>query len=744
MRRSLTGSLDAGSSNRSDIQRIATFQTLAAGIMGKQEFIDVALFFGYLIKKAASYQNKTYILCFITRRCHVLWGIFYDYFMACKDTMKLDASESPVFEEIKPMMEDFLNIDLEMVQQHSVTDTNLSSQFETLKEYFEQRKQELHIMIVDELLIHGRALNLFLSTLEQNLLDGIQDPTEADFIRSKFLNSIHLYGYTRNDDVLLLLPRYRECLTVSKIRSKVSWRDLSARFARLIAVSSVNNVAYSWSIRTPVLEDKERSYPLYDNIYDVFHHYRTGIQDTLEDNFIYLYPSDSCVKAICTVRSKRSLLPLCTGKFPCESYQMYVPYIILDGLSIENIQRLHQRIIQDIENSSNLKIAGIFKRSGNFIQNVENVPQKYYRWLAETNELVLSYLLFRKFAKQVWGYTNEQISQLSEYIDYQQLCRNYNWIEIDGDDIRIDKTGEFLKDIWLWNPPDELFDEYMELLLDGTEPFWNGETFGPSDYLDSNKHVLCEEGQKGKDNPIAIAVLDVIAEIGVEAEENAHSRLTSNIEISDELLSSWGTMDSIKRFLFKCQESFSEYSNYQEGIPAAADLYQVSSVLLQAMDLGLVGMNPLYGQISPEKSSFESLFTMIKAGEQALFILPNRFREFIAVLLKMEERWGENREDFKIDIQRFSLEYCKKNKGIDESSSILELSTKPLLNSLLRFMESIWRSGQSIAEWDFALFRTQGLMCPAPWDPTKVLLPAAMYAKEQLKQQDNLTIYSTV
>ena len=72
MRRSLTGSLDAGSSNRSDIQRIATFQTLAAGIMGKQEFIDVALFLAILSKKLRAIKIK-----------HIYYVLLRDAVMCC-------------------------------------------------------------------------------------------------------------------------------------------------------------------------------------------------------------------------------------------------------------------------------------------------------------------------------------------------------------------------------------------------------------------------------------------------------------------------------------------------------------------------------------------------------------------------------------------------------------------------------------------------------------------------------------
>lgn len=100
MQRLQPNGLDTNMPNRDAIQKIATFQTLASGIIGKQEFVDVALFFGSIIKKCMDYEIKRCLLCFITRRCHVLWGIFYDYFVACKEsTISLDLSDSPIFEE---------------------------------------------------------------------------------------------------------------------------------------------------------------------------------------------------------------------------------------------------------------------------------------------------------------------------------------------------------------------------------------------------------------------------------------------------------------------------------------------------------------------------------------------------------------------------------------------------------------------------------------------------------------------
>lgn len=714
------------------INSVATFQARASQVLGEQEFIQVASFFCDVIQKCADFQQEPYLVAFITRRCGILFKIFLEYFEACLEAIRTNHWEAE--ENMRSIMDQLKDINLQAFEQRCVTDTNLLSLSVEMIEYYQKYHKHINLIVVDELLIHGRALNLFLMDLEKKVLQQLNMDDEQG--SQQFLKHLFLYVFTQSSDVLLLLMRYRECLYSYRILERVAWRDLSARFARLIAVSPVNNASYSWSVRVPLMQEQE-GYPLYEQQCGSFCYYLTGIQSTREDNFIYLYPSASCTKAICTVRTKRSLIPFCGGSYANKKSQLYVPYIMLDHLSMENIVKLHRKIIEDVTKSAMASFDKILTRSERYSQQMEQDPKKCYRWLAETNELILSYLLFRRFAKQVLKLTEDEMEQYAQYVDWGLLSWNYKWIE-SGDDeqLKIYDAKEELRNIWKWRPEENLLEEYLDILLKDVPPIWEGEIFGPVQYLNAGQNKMyC----KNVDDPVVVAVHDAISQIGYEVEKNAYERFISGAMFNDKALSHWGEYYSIRDFLLECKNTFEDYPQYYEGPPVAADLYQVLAVILQSMDLGLIGMNPLYGQVSHQTNQEEQFYTMLKAGEQALFIWPIRYQKFIPTLLEMIEKWSGKAEDIKIDLARFAQAYTER---VSETlSNYMESDADKLFCQLWRFLKILDTSGLTLKEWRFRLCRTQGLDTQAPWDAQMTIENSDIMVKDWLEQRKSLNIY---
>lgn len=729
----LTNWHDRCQDHSNPLENLKNFETYAIQILGEQEFIHLASFWVDIIQKTLNFGEEPYLVAVITRRCGILFHIFLEYFKECQELGEVLITQSENCAEDRPFLDALKKVDLGEFEKRCVTDTNIMSLSTEIVSYYHKYQKHINVIVVDELLIHGRALNLFLTDLEKRVLQQLDMESEQG--SQQFLEHLLLFVYAQSRDVLLLLVRYRECLYTRKLLERQAWRDLSARFARLVAVSPVNNACYAWSICAPVEEGTR--YPVYQKQYGEFRYYLTGLHSTREENFIFLYPNATCVKAIGTVRSKRSIIPFCSGEHAGKCSQMYVPYMIFDHLSLENILRLHNRIVEDAEQNSRASFCGLFKRNDVFAQKIRETPGKYYRWLAETNELILGYLLFCRFAKRVFAWSDAQIEQYGQYVDMEVLSWDYKWLESVGNgSLQVHDVKEDLKNIWKWHPADSLLEEYLELLLEDIPPIWDGAVFGDVKNWKAEENELCGKEQ---DHSIAIAVQDAISQIGFSTEKTAYERFNSGAMFNDKMLSYWGEYYSIRDFLLECKKIFDEYGKYYTRTPAAADLYQVMAVVVQAMDLGLIGMNPLYGQISHETNGESQFYTMLKAGEQALFIWPTRYQKFIPTLMEMSEKWGGKLGEIRIDLARFSRAYVE-NMGEIEQQKV-ETEAVHLFSQLWRFLNTLHESGLTLREWTFRMYRTQGLDTKEPQDYDSPICNSEVMMEDWMAQRRSLNIY---
>lgn len=665
-----------------------SIEAFSREIMGVEEFEMLARYFVSIFSIAVQKkrEKKPFFVVFITRRCYVLFQVFERVFK------ERDTQGTRAWERLRSLCPEAVALGLEwkdcaeLIRYHFITDINLLTQSRSIAQYFANTGVFPSLVVCDELLIHGRTINSFLNEFEKELLKNLQLIGQEETLPlqlklgEKLIQALQLYVYARNDGVMLLLPRYCSALHVfRKQMDKNKWRALSMYFSRLISASPVNNAAYAWNFGEKLTDQSVKlPYPV-----NGFECCETEIYKGFrQTTFVMMYDRGHGTQAICTVRAKESL-----NLYQRHIHRMFVPYILYDRVSYKNVMRLHFTLCEDIRRDASLndrqKAAILsFLTQRDAIREPEDIRQNRisYQWLAQTNELLLSCLLMREYLRAS-QYSNDAASEwMARHVDMEALVRNY--MRMDGAELKAnpDETAWDLKAIFYWRPREDAFRRYLDLLTEGAQPFWMGEKFGNGT---PKKEDFC------KDTVAADAVLDVIANLGHEVERDAYEYGSANVFFDESALKAWNRPFSMGRLLKECQRAFE--SPVRTG-DSAATLTQVTALIVQAMDLGLIGMNvALQNGDQAGTGLGGEVYTQVKAGEQALFIHPIRYAQMNSTLRMIEEKCDDLQDLLELEVFLFAKAVQKRFPGQE---------TQNLAGRLRKYMDDLRDSGQTLSEWE--------------------------------------------
>lgn len=658
-------------------------------LMGKKEAENFMHFFLSLCFLCIQYlkENRAFVLALITRRCHVLFEIFWRI-----------VHENGFWKKVQSgyFGTEFKDLTLEKLDDiylnYFITDNALLASADQLAKFYDQNKDLPELIIVDELLIHGRALNHFLLELEKKLADAIQRQTrnaeEGKKIAAKVEEKLHLKIFAKNKSVLLLLFRYAKEGRLDCFREYDAdkWKTLSLHFARVVSIAPVNNVAYAWSFEIGEnLQKRLSSLPCGSGF--AFQRVETEIRGYKQTTDLLLYPSKEDPKVLFTVRGKKSLASFSDGK-----NGLYVPYIIYDQLQWEGVWNLHQRICEDLlaylkpEQGSVLSFFrgdDLFGKGG----PTEEVARSYYRWCVQTNDLVLNALMMRTWMERYCGLSPSEQDEMIASIDWSQVSRNYHRLIAEKSSLKVQNSEKALRDLWEFVESiplkTDLLSSYLDVLTRGA-----GSVL-PDGWKSDRNHAE-EENWK---NHLECAVQQAIYEIGLDAEKNAYDRYGSGLAFSERTLANWGDHYSLQDIIVKCIQ---EYTT--DGVITGSEMEYLLALITQAMDLGHVGMEPLYGEKSYRADTEENVYTQVKAGEQSLFIVPFRYRNYLPVLSLIEKIYQDNWEDEYLEISRFV-------RRLKSAGKVSEENEKKLCDELQNFVKGLYLSGQTVSIWnDVQLF----------------------------------------
>lgn len=661
MNQEMRGTDEATQSTPEDLIQVQKLESLARKILGEDIFKRFVTFLLKLFYMAADFEREQ--LCFlvavITRRCHVLLDVFLQIFE------EDDEDGTKAWYRLRKYYEPLDEMDMSwakcqaLCREYFVTDTALLSFSDSLAKYFYRHRRFPRLIICDELLIHGRALNDRLLRLEESvskeyrkLMPDREKAISDQLIKAELSQALTLYIFTKNDDITLLLPRFCMALKVFLPHMpKDKWRALSMYFSRLISIANVNNVSYSWSfIKCYRANEIRRSYEPAS-----FRNYTTKMNDCDLRTWLVFYPKAEYVKAVCTIREKDSWAISHGNKF-----HMYVPFIMYDRTSYSSALRLHDELIRDIKFDRKLESAAqenLLKLLGRYPDDL--FDSQHHRWLTQTNDLFLSYLLMRRFLSEA----NAGDAILQQYAE-DQLARNFVTVSDTVDApfrLEAEKIRLYLNSILAWKPENGALERYLDILTAESKPLW------------TVRHFI---EQSGNDERVENAVLDAIAELGLQAERNAYEYRNTGSFFGDNALSSNGISVSIGELIRECV--------YRLGDNSQVDLGKIIAYITHAMDLGLLGMT---AEISRDQS--EQVYPDVKAGEQALFIHPLRYCKYNEALEMIEQKYRNQVRLMEEEVLLY-VDALRKNGLVDNAH---------LAKELVAYMREIQLSGQSLSEW---------------------------------------------
>lgn len=638
----------------------AALEEAARHILGKY-YEDIAAFF--LSAYSCCYHqemqniNGTFTpikIAFVTRRSNVLMSIFsqiFCYYSCISKEKRPSFFQS--FASACVSMHDVSTVLCHIETRYFITDSALLAQSGEIADYYISHRRLPYIVIFDELLLHGRALNNLLMRLELSLKERVErqlnpcTPEDIDHLSESFAHAIKVRIFVQSDESLLLSARYQQHIFTTRTRSLLKIRDFSKRFSALVAVAFQNNVAYSWTLRIPYCckytEVLQTRLPFLNGFFPRI----TSIQWNEIINYLLPYPNPSQPKAICSIRWRHS----CLNTQKADNMLMIVPFIVFGKIPYNNLLRLHGRLIQDLK-ELNLQFLTAQDRY------LEDNRGFYARWIAETNNLVLNALLCRRFL-QACHIDDMQVSPA----DLRFMARNFASFSLEGSSVI-----QELERLWQWAGEQCAglqLESYMDLLLEDVPPLWTCEA---SHMHEEPLELHGEEGQA-----LLRAVEDAIISIADETELHAYRKSHSSFFLNDETLSNWGKYYSIDEILQKSISSFGQACSLSQR-------FSILAYIFHEMDLGIIGMNPIY---IPESAQ---VYTATRAGEQALFLEPMRYQNFIPVLLEILRRCDRYHLNLYKELQYFM--------------TLIENGSSELTNCLYDFILKSEKMGGGLCNWD--------------------------------------------
>ena len=662
--------------------------TLAERVLSEGISDRIGLFFADVLNIAKNIlldeNARPVLIAVITRRCFVMFFSFYEILLWCIDHPDAKCPEpwkKYTLEELKGLAEVFRNC--------IITDNAAWAMAYDMVRQYKETGVFPQIIAVDELLFHGRALNRFLFGLEQRLLHAtslynIKSPatmTNANWIQSVFLQNLFIRVANRSIGKSVLLRRYQANLFENNPDTELAieaWRNSSIAYAQYVSICGVNNTGFTLGAAVSSTQDSAPS-----SSSGRFTRVRTKLQNIEQDTWLYFYPSAENPRLVCTVRRKQSQ--------NTETKNLYVPYLILDHVLPEQLREVHRQLLQEALAQNKLKIAALLGQiDAALYQKDAGQIELIVPWLSQTADLVLTSWLMKRFLREVRGASEDAIQSVwKDAINWGQLAANFR--RFPSAHAAPDETIDALMELWSWEPANSL-EAYFDVYIANAASI-------KVDWMDCQK--VNSETELGENSALVQCLEDTIAKVGLEAERNAYTLYGSGLVFSDEALSNWGDNHSLDTLLEKLRIQTQAYTDVLDGV----NLYEAVAIIVQAMDLGLLGMNTILDKQPCEDrvryaSKQRELYTRQRAGEAALFLLPIRYRNLLPVLSEIQEKRKEDFDGAAFDITRFVNSLIT-----EEPAQVIpitnDISMRPtqLKRSLCSAYEMLVQGGQQFREW---------------------------------------------
>lgn len=352
------------------------------------------------------------------------------------------------------------------------------------------------IAVIDDILIHGRAINAFLLRVEERIIRCLRD-LGYEFndveVREELPKTLDIRVYYQNTCPSVVLERYRSKIRSDRTESPILWRDLSNRISLLLSEAGIANASF---ILSSVVSEHE-----IPTASAGYRRIATRYEGTEEILFLKKKVFGAGVKAIFTVR----VLPVSdTGS------RRMIPFVFLSEIGAENRRLLWDSVCEKLLDTQFREVIRAFRRGNRRTQD-------------EFCSLVLSQSMLQSFLKEC-GLDNGAL--LYDQQEIYKIAHNYGNTQPVCDLID-----------YIWKTPVFTAEELDQLLYRVTV----------------QEKVLCRNDDAGSISEEQKSILlkqmeDMIYQQGLEAEKHAYAvRKGQESDVTDykERLSAGELIDTI-------------------------------------------------------------------------------------------------------------------------------------------------------------------------------------------------------
>lgn len=517
---------------------------------------------------------------------------------------------------------------------------------EELADYYRRTGQFPRILIVDDLLFHGRGIIKLLdnfATLVAEFLGGKNTEDDKSVIHEELFSAINIYVFAQNREGVLLDRHY--ALKAERYMATNELRGLSQQISSALQKCGIANTSYVLSAALPAYRSQNLKNNA-DSSGKVYFQYRGYSQ-------LYYYKySDKMLK---TIRTSVSINNPRLDK-------MFTSLVVFGDIPLDKFNELCEDIAGQLEEIvSSSRIAEILRYHSDML----------VRPKAQMLAFLLSIESFADFCKEM---SIEGVELYNVFLrsDFKKILTNF------------DKLSALRFEVM------ELFENICyggagKLIIASKLGECVQDIRGMEEY-EQESNVLFKTGyvEDAEENIfLCDTVEDIFYEVGINAECDASNYVR-------------------KRITFKPTSHGSDVirlNQYLSIMNRKTDSIKSIGCVFELMDSGLLSMNL--------EMNHDNVQCVLKSGELAMYVLPRRFSVFVHALAIVERTAQKREEDIKLAISRF-IDYLQDHyyedgreaEGKDRALLVKLKESKGLL--LYTYV-----AGQFFQDWDTELL-TEG------------------------------------
>lgn len=542
-----------------------------------------------------------------------------------------------------------------------VSNNALLLMYEELAEAYSKTGALPRILIIDDIMIHGRGLSRFLLQLEAVIMNELKHRgrmnSYADYISfsMQFTNSVTIYIYAKNSGALLLAPRFLSRIDPWEEMHVGKLRNLSMQLSDCLSRWDIANTSFAYSIRSLDLAkairdlftnafaiETESLYEIVARIYNLSSKSTTELTSNWFP-IIWKY-NDEAMYLFIRLYGKGKIERISTIRlFPERDFKeepLITSYTLFGDVSIDVLDSVCTNIADRLSD----------------FKSIKKVLENRNRQLSDIKGQLLTTLIsivdFKDFCNTTFGRFYPYHEHMPN--DLKKIALNYSKSPLFYDELLAIAKSEIAQA--------SLGQVFAEHLYDYISPLIN------IDVSNCNQLRLSPYDISRINQQINLYTNRSVYHLGAEAEVGARV-YTWGIEESQrdahtELDLSHGVVP-----IRICAEDMKRH--FDEKAFAAESVFCHIASLISVMDNGVISVR--------QAREGNDLVSMVKAGEMAVFHIPSKFSLFIPAFVEIEEKYYGHSGKLIEQIVGFVKKYLESEEARNGISSLVaEKDGKPL------------------------------------------------------------------